>query len=149
MEKRGSPVSLEFVLDCSVAAAWFFLDEAAPPTDELLDRLNQDGRAVVAAHWSFEVSNTLLTAERRKRCSVAESNHFLGLLEALPIETDREPAPKASTAALALARTHNLTVYDAGYLELAMRRSLPLASLDKDLRAAARKVGVACLPKET
>lgn len=142
-------MSLKFVLDCSVAAAWFFQDEAALPTDELLDQLIEDGQAVVAAHWALEVGNTLLMAEQRKRCSVAESGQFLAVLDALPIEADHDTAARASTSTLALARTHNLTVYDAAYLELAMRRGLPLATLDRELRTVARKIGIECLPKET
>lgn len=141
-------MSLEFVLDSSVTMAWFFQDEATPSTDELLDELNADARAVVAAHWTLEVSNTLLMAERRKRSTVADSSHFLAILDALPIEADQETMTRATTTALALARTHGLTLYDGAYLELAMRRSLPLATLDKELRSAARKTGVACLPKD-
>ena len=138
----------EFVLDSSVTLAWFFQDEAAASTDGLLDELNQDGRAHVAVHWALEVSNTLLTAERRKRCSVAESTHFLNLLSALAIEVDPETASQAGTTTLGLARAQNLTLYDGAYLELAMRRHLPLATLDQDLRAAAKKVGVDCLPEK-
>lgn len=141
-------MSLEFVLDSSVTMAWFFPDEAAPSTDRLLDGLNIDARAVVAAHWALEVTNTLLMAERRKRSTVADSSHFLSILDALPIETDQETVAKAGTTTLALARTHGLTLYDGAYLELAMRRSLPLATLDKELRTAARKTGVPCLPKD-
>jgi predicted nucleic acid-binding protein len=141
-------LSLEFVLDSSVTMAWFFDDEATPATDDLLDRLNQDGHALVAAHWALEVCNTLLMAERRKRSTVADSSHFLAILDALPIETDQDTVAKASTTTLALARTQGLTVYHGAYLELAMRRSVPLATLDKDLRAAARKTGVPCLPKD-
>jgi len=139
-------MSLEFVLDASVTVAWLFQDETASSTDALLDELNQDGRAVVAMHWALEVSNTLLMAERRRRSSAAESAHFLGILGAIPIETDQETASNAGTTTLALARSHDLTLYDSAYLELAMRRNLPLATLDKDLRAAARKTGVQCLP---
>jgi predicted nucleic acid-binding protein len=141
-------MSLEFVLDSSVTMAWFFEDEAAPSTDALLDELNREGRAIVAMHWALEVPNTLLMGERRKRCSTADSAHFLGILSALPIETDDETASKAGTTTLALARSHNLTLYDAAYLEVAMRRNLPLASLDRDLRAAAKKNGVECLPAD-
>jgi predicted nucleic acid-binding protein len=141
-------MSLEFALDSSVTMAWFFQDEAASSTDALLDELNREGRAFVATHWSLEVTNTLLIGERRKRCSAADSAHFLGILDALRIDMDEETASKAGTTTLALARSHNLTLYDAAYLELAMRRNLPLASLDKDLRAAAQKNGVECLPKD-
>ncbi len=76
--------------------------EAGGATDELLDELNQGGHAVVADHWALEVGSTLLTAERRKRTTVAESSQFL-----------------------ALARAHGLTLFDGSYLELAMRMSLP------------------------
>ena len=138
---------MEFVLDSSVTMSWFFDDEATAATDKLLDRLNSDGRAIVAAHWALEVSNTLLMAERRKRSTVAESSHFIAILDALPIEADQETASRASTSSMELARAQGLTLYDSAYLELAMRRSLPLATLDKQLRAAAKKAGVPCLPK--
>jgi predicted nucleic acid-binding protein len=147
MEESRPPMSLEFVLDSSVTMAWFFEDETASSTDTLLDELNREGRAVVAMHWALEVTNTLLMGERRKRCSAADSAHFLDILDSLPIETDEDTADKAVTTTMALARNNGLTLYDAAYLELAMRRKLPLASLDKDLRAAARKNGVECLPE--
>ncbi len=139
---------LEFVLDSSVTMAWFFDDEAAASTDELLDALNDRGHATVASHWALEVCNTLVMGERRKRNSAGESAHFLGILNSLPIEVDGETASTAPVSTIALARAHTLTLYDAAYLELAMRRGLPLATLDKDLRAAAKKAGVPCLPKQ-
>ena len=139
---------MEFVLDSSVTMSWFFDDEATTATDGLLDQLNSDGRAIVAAHWALEVGNTLLMAERRKRSTVAESSHFLAILDALPIETDQETISRAGTASMTLARAQALTLYDSAYLELAMRRSFPLATLDKQLRAAAKKTGIPCLPKE-
>ncbi len=148
MAQRGTPLNREFVLDSSVTMSWFFDDEATAATDQLLDRLNGDGRAIVAAHWALEVSNTLLMAERRKRSTLAESSHFMAILDALPIETDQETVSRASTSSMELARAQGLTLYDSAYLELAMRRSLPLATLDKQLRAAAKKTGVPCLPKE-
>src|SRR5579862_7789372 len=128
-------MSLEFVLDASVTMAWFFEDETASSTDALLDELNREGRAFVAMHWSLEVTNTLLMAERRKRCSAADSAHFLGILQALRIEIDEETASRAGTTTLTLARSHNLTLYDAAYLELAMRRNLAL------VRSEERRVG--------
>ena len=147
MAQRGTPLNMEFVLDSSVTMSWFFDDEATAATDQLLDRLNSDGRAIVAAHWALEVSNTLLMAERRKRSTLAESSHFIAILDALPIETDQETVSRASTSSMEMARAQELTLYDSAYLELAMRRSLPLATLDKQLRAAAKKTGVLCLPK--
>ena len=138
---------MEFVRDSSVTLSWFFDDEATVATDELLDQLNGDGHAIIAAHWMLEVSNMLPMAERRKRAAVADSSHLLALLDALPIETDPQTASRATTVSLNLAKTQGLTLYDSAYLELAMRRSVPLATLDKPLRAAAEKSGVACLPE--
>lgn len=137
-----------FVLDCSVTMAWFFAGEATPETDGILDRLNQGGRAVVAQHWWLEVANTLLIGERRKRCTPADAAHFLGILGALAMDTDPETAANSTASTLALARTHGLTLHDAAYLELAMRASLSLATLDKELRSAAKKVGVTVLPEK-
>lgn len=148
MARRGTPLSKEFIVDSSVTMSWFFDDETTTATEELLDQLNSDGRAIVAAHWPLEGSNTLLMAERRKCSTVGDSSHFLAILDALPIETGQETISRAGVASLALARTQGLTLYDGAYLELAMRRSSPLATLDKQLRAAAKKTGVSCLPKE-
>ncbi|HTI72068.1 MAG TPA: type II toxin-antitoxin system VapC family toxin [Candidatus Limnocylindria bacterium] len=139
-------MSQEFVLDCSLAMAWFFQGEATLATDALLDLLNQEGAVVVAQHWPLEVANTLLMGERRQRCTQADVAHFLNILGALHIEIDKSTGTNATRVTLDLARSQGLTIYDAAYLELAMRRQLPLASLDKALRSAATKVGVSCLP---
>lgn len=136
----------QFVLDCSVTMAWFFQGEATPATDSMLDQLQNGGRTVVAGHWPLEVGNTLLQGERRKRCTATDSTHFVNILDALAIEVDRETGTRALADTMVLARSQNLTLYDAAYLELAMRRKLPLATLDSDLRKAAKKVGVSCLP---
>lgn len=136
-----------FVLDCSVTMAWFFVDEATPSTDALLDQLSSGGRALVPRHWFLEVSNTLLMGERRKRCSEADTANFLNILRALAIEPDPESMVHVAASAFALARGHGLTLYDGAYLELAMRTSRPLATLDKELRTAAKKAGVKCLPE--
>jgi len=141
-------MSREFVLDCSVTLTWFFVHEASPETDKLLGIIGGSGRAVIPQHWRLELGNVLLAAERRKEKTQAESAQFLRLLESLNIATDEETTTQALAGALTLAREHKLTLYDASYLELAMRRGLPLASLDMDLRAAARKVGVKCLPEK-
>ena len=140
-------MSAPFVLDGSVTMAWFFADEATPAVDALLDRLSGGGRALVPRHWFLEVGNTLLMGERRKRCSEAEAANFLGILRALAIDVDPEAESQAASAAYGLARSHRLTLHDAAYLELAMRASLPLASLDTELRASAKKAGVKCLPE--
>ena len=136
-----------FVLDCSVTMAWFFDGEATPVTDEILDHLNLSGSAIVPGHWPLEVTNTLLMGERRKRCTPADSAHFLGILSSLAIEVDRETGSRAFSETFAVSRTHHLTQYDGAYLELAMRNKIPLATLDAELRKAAKKIGVECWPQ--
>src|SRR6202034_166417 len=92
--------------------------------------------------WSLEVANALLMGERRKRITEAKVAPFLALLQTLPITVDDETALRAWQDTLHLARLHDLTVYDAAYLEWAVRLALPLASLDDKLKAAAAAAGV-------
>ena len=134
-----------FVLDCSIAVAWLFDDEASPETDTLLGRL-RDGGALVPGHWRLELGNVLTQAERRNRIAGAQIAAYLDLLDRLPIVTDAETERRALREILTLARTENLTTYDAAYLELAMRRNVQLATRDRALIRAARGIGVETLP---
>lgn len=131
----------EFVLDGSVALAWCFPDEKAPYPQAVLDSL-AEARAVVPSLWHLEVGNSLLMGERRKRSSQADTAHWLGFLAPLPISVDEETPTRAWSDVLSLARAQNLSVYDAAYLELALRLGLPLATLERPLKAAAKAVGV-------
>jgi predicted nucleic acid-binding protein len=133
------------VVDASAALAWCFEDEANAWTDGLLERLRHGDRIVVPAHWPTEILNGLLVASRRKRIGSDQPTLFWEQLSRLPIEA--EPALNANRAktVLALSEKHNLTVYDAAYLELAYRRQIPLGSLDTDLRKAAQVEGVPLL----
>ncbi|MCM2255333.1 MAG: type II toxin-antitoxin system VapC family toxin [Vicinamibacteria bacterium] len=128
------------VIDTSVAAAWWFADEVTPATDAVLERVVAEG-AVVPALFPAEVANVLVQAERRKRIAPALADRVLGILSGLPIEV--EASLRAPGGAVQLARAHGLTVYDATYLETAIRRALPLATLDRELQRAARTAGVA------
>lgn len=127
------------VLDCSVAAAWLFDDEADPETDALLERVAEEG-AMVPNLWHLEVANVLRQAERWGRITAAQVNAGLEALSDLPIHTDTETAARAFHDVIALARRHDLTTYDAAYLELALRSGVPLATRDRALLAAARTV---------
>lgn len=133
------------VLDCSIAVAWCFEDEADPAIDALLDGLRAAG-AVVPALWPLEMTNVLLQAERRGRIAMAAVDARLAAFAALPITVDSVSWPQNSSTILGLARLHGLTTYDAAYLELAMRRCLPLATKDRTLEQACRAVGVVVLP---
>lgn len=136
-----------FVLDCSIAAAWLFEDEAAPATDALLRRLKRDG-ALVPGLWRLELGNVLAQAERSKRTDAMRIARWLERLEKLPIVVDPETGNRAFREILMLARQERLTTYDAAYLELAVRKAIPLATLDRALARAARRRGVAILPRK-
>ena len=130
-----------FVLDCSVTVAWCIEDEANPSTDRLLDSL-QSGEALVPALWPLEISNVLLTAERRRRLTRAQALQCLEMLRSLPIAVDESTSSRAMGDILSLARDQNLSVYDAAYLELSIREALPLATRDRILAGAAKRCGV-------
>jgi predicted nucleic acid-binding protein len=134
-------VSAAFVLDCSVAMAWLFRDEATPSTAALLNRLAAE-TALVPGWWFIEVTNVLAGAERNERITVSQSDAFIADLGKLAIERDDDAPARAFTHLLALCRAHQLTSYDAIYLDLAVRRHLPLATLDDALRKTAKKLGV-------
>lgn len=131
----------EFVLDCSVTMAWCFDDEATPYTDGVRDCLT-DHQAVVPSIWPLEAGNATIMGERRGRLDRARSSRFFVLLQALPIVVDDETSSRAFSDIVHLARAHNLSAYDAAYLELAIRRGLPLACLDGKLKTAALAAGV-------
>lgn len=139
-------MSASFVVDCSVAMSWCFPDEATAETTRLLDRLETE-TALVPAHWFLEVTNVLAMAEKRRRLASTRSDRFLSLLETLEFDVDVESPGRAFAHLLPLCRAHRLTAYDAVYLDLATRRRLPLATLDDDLRTAAKALGVTALGK--
>jgi predicted nucleic acid-binding protein len=133
------------VIDCSAAVAWCFEDEASDEIDALLPRIGDEG-AVVPALWHLEVANVLIQATKRGRITADDADTRLRLIATLPITTDAETSTRAWHDTLALARVEGLTAYDAAYLELAIRRRLPLATRDKALAEAARRRGVQVLP---
>jgi predicted nucleic acid-binding protein len=130
-----------FVLHCSVTMAWCFDGEATAYTERVQDQLARV-RAVVPTIWPLEVANAALVGERRKRLDAARSTRFLAFLNALPIVCDDETSPRSFGDIIHLARAHKLSAYDAAYLELAIRRNLPLACLDGKLKTAAAGVGI-------
>jgi predicted nucleic acid-binding protein len=135
---------VSFVVDASLTLAWYFEDEATPATEALLDRLAMNG-AVVPALWRLEVGNGFQMAFRRKRIDKAYRDTALTELAAMPITIDAETDTHAWTTTLRLSERFTLSLYDAAYLELAQRRDLPLASLDKQLRAAGHALSVPLL----
>ena len=130
------------VIDASVALNWLLDDEVAPAADAALSALS--GRPGLApAVWSFETRNALLTALRRGRLDLADIQSKLSAAAALPIELDREVD---FDAAMRLALRRQLSIYDASYVELALRRGAALATLDRRLADAAQAEGVLFAP---
>lgn len=125
---------MAFVLDASIAVSWALSDENEPAATAALVRTGSEV-CVVPALWWFEIRNSLLMAECRKRLTSAETSQFLHDLNDLKVNEDFSPD---EADLLRLARTHKLTAYDAAYLELAQRQGVPLATLDEALARAAR-----------
>jgi predicted nucleic acid-binding protein len=128
---------LSLVIDASVALAWVFGDEHHNAAWQVVERL-REGPAWVPAHFHLEVGNGLLTALTRGRLTPDQARMAIVTLGALPIEVDAETSSRALGGIWPLAAQHCLTTYDAAYLELAARRGLTLATLDKHLVRAAR-----------
>ena len=132
---------MSFVLDSSMTLAWYFEDERTEERTAVLHRVTAEG-AIVPAHWRLEVLNGFQAALRRQRIDRAYRDASLVDLEALLITIDSETNLSAWTTTLQLSDRLGLTAYDAAYLELALRRRLPLATLDGDLIHAARSENV-------
>ena len=130
-----------FVLDASISAAWALPDETSVLADNLLTLAQLDG-AVVPSLWWYEIRSILLIAERRKRIATADADLFLRSLARMAI---RVAGLGDGQSILRLARVHQLSVYDAAYLELALRESLPLGTLDRNLARAAEQENVVVL----
>ena len=131
----------EFVLDGSLALAWYFKDEAVSYADAVAASF-LNARALVPVIWPLEIANAVLMGERRKRSTEAQAAKWLSYLSSLPIIIDETTNDHAWSEVLALGRAHHLSAYDASYLDLALRLGLPLASLDDELKAAASALGV-------
>ncbi len=133
-----------FVLDASVTLPWGLPDETSEAAVTILNRFGED-QAIVPVIWPLEVANVLSVAERRGRISREAVNRFTRDLRQFPIITEDGDVDTVFGPVLSLARDHNLSAYNASYLELAVRRSLPLATLDDRLRRAANDFGVSLL----
>jgi predicted nucleic acid-binding protein len=135
---------MSLVIDASLTVSWYFEDETTPATEAILDRVSESG-ATVPTLWRLEVANAFQSAIRRKRITAAYRDQSLAELTQMPITIDGDTNVYAWTTTLRLAERFALTVYDAAYLELVQRRSLPLATLDSELRKAAAALGVSLL----
>ena len=131
------------VLDASTAIGWM-VDAPVPRVALRALRLLQSGTiGVVPDLWYYEICNALMSAERRGRASAQVVSSHVSDIERLA--EFLEVSPTTPSALIAAARQSGLTVYDAAYFELALRRNLPLATLDSQMRAAALKAGIEVL----
>ena len=131
-----------FVLDASMGFAWVYPGQATAETDKLLEEVAAGSSIVVPPLWFLEVANSLLAAQRRKLLTPLERKTALKMLSELTYIVDEASTASAFHKTSDLAEKHGLSVYDAAYLELALRRRLPLASRDAALRRAAKQHGI-------
>ena len=135
------------VIDSSITLNWLLYDEHTPESDELFDSVTDQG-AIVPTLWRLEIANALQVAVRRKQIDAAYRDRCIQKLQRLPIEVDPETDKQAWSATLQLSERHNITVYDAAYLELALRCGIPLATRDQRLARVASEAGGKVLPTD-
>ena len=135
---------MSVVIDSSVTLAWCFADERTSAVDAVLTQVAETG-AMVPSLWRLEIANALQMAVKRKRIDATFRDASLADLRALAIDIDPETDQQAWTATLRLADRFQLTLYDAAYVELAQRLTLPLATLDQEMRVAAGALGLVLL----
>ncbi|HEU0048823.1 MAG TPA: type II toxin-antitoxin system VapC family toxin [Nitrososphaera sp.] len=132
----------QFVLDASIVLTWCFPDENAALADHVARRFVHGNTALVPSFWPHEVLNALLMGEKRKRISKEKIEEFLADLTILPIVLQQSPVITVFSRIQSLSHRHGLTAYDAAYLDLALDKGLPLATLDEDLMTACKDARV-------
>ena len=132
------------MIDNSIVMAWYFLNERNEYATVVRSFLGKN-TAIQPVIWPLEAGNVVAVAIRRKRISHEDGSRFLSLLESLPIEVEAASPSRMFREVYTLAQKHQLSTYDASYLELAMRRDILLATQDKALARAAAECGVALL----
>ena len=136
----------QMVIDASMTLSWLLADEGTDASQAVRGEMASADNVFVPAHWRLEVCNSLWVAERRQRLNAAGVAQAVALFTQLPVTIDAQTNDRAGRETLALAREHNLSVYDAAYLELALRQGASLASLDGPLRTVAQRLGVPVVP---
>ena len=117
-------------------------DQSNDYTEAVLGSLIAGAEAIVPAIWKLELANALVVAERRKKIAPEKSARFLRDLQQFAISIDLDGLEYVFATVLEHARLHHRSAYDASYLELAQRRSLPLATKDEPLLQAAKTLGI-------
>ena len=133
---------MDWVIDSSIALAWALPDETSKEAERFLSRISMRSILWVPALWWYEMANALLMAQRRKRLTEAERIRLMELYRKLPIRTDMMLDSDMMWRFQTLGIEYHLSAYDAAYLELAQRRGLGLATVDRPLRLAAQRAGI-------
>lgn len=133
---------MAWVMDCSFAAALGLPDEHSSAVEDFFLHVGVQDQLWVPPLWWIELSNVLLVAQRRGRITQAERATLFARFADLPVHTDAQIGEPVASRIQALAELHDLTAYDAAYLELAQRRGAGLATFDRQLAASARRSGV-------
>ena len=129
----------QFAVDSSVVLSWLFEDESSKSSEAILKKVIYESYTCLAPYLiRFEVPNAVLIALKRKRISQETTKKILIFFDILPIEIDTGSQLQTTKSIYTLAEKHSLTIYDASYLELAMRLDLNLATYDKELIKAAK-----------
>ena len=134
---------MRFVLDCSLTMSWCFDDEKTEKGDQILESLTEDTSIIVPTLWQLEVTNVLTLAERRGRITTGQTLVIMDFLSDLPIMIDENTYDFKEI--YILAKTYNLTSYDAAYLDLALKNQVPLGTLYTKLIEACRQAGMKVL----
>lgn len=139
---------MSVVIDASIAIAWSLPDERSAMADATLGFIGEEG-GVAPIFFKVETANVLEIGMRRGRIDEALRDEIISDLQSLRLDFDLDSQSSAWTTVPALARTHEISAYDATYLDVALRRKLPLATLDRKLRRAATAAGVALFEPAT
>ncbi len=134
---------MSFVVDASVVLAWYYEEPHTLPQKAINDIA--DNGAFVPSLFILECANSFSLGVRQKRLTLSQAEHYFESVLGLGLSIDEEELPEIAEDIFQLSLRHQLTSYDATYLELAKRKKLPLATLDKALRTAAKKEKVAVL----
>jgi predicted nucleic acid-binding protein len=135
---------MKFVLDNSIAMRWLLNDRDASTQDyarKVLELLVEGATAVVPNLWALEAANVVLKEMKKGNITQADASQFIALLGELDIASDTQTHAHALGDTLGLAKQYDLSSYDAAYLELALRKGFPIATVDKDLGDAASEAG--------
>jgi predicted nucleic acid-binding protein len=136
---------VELVLDASVVVALLVRDSPMEVPNAVLDAIDDGAVVTVPPHFQLEVANFLVQAQRRGTLSSSGAQQALRYLHHLPITVDTSMHGQIFTDVIAIAQRNGITSYDAAYIHCARTRGARLASLDKQLLAAAKSEGVEVL----